>query len=65
MGLFLHQVWRNLAFHHLLSNGSSEVNGCRQSPYAVITLPQVEELSHHCSPNNEQIEGMWGKIYNL
>ncbi len=25
------QIWRNLAFHHLLTNGSSAVNGCRQN----------------------------------
>ncbi len=25
------QIWRNLALHHLLSNGSSAVNGCRQN----------------------------------
>ncbi len=25
------QIWRNLAVHHLLTNGSSAVNGCRQN----------------------------------
>ncbi len=25
------QIWRDLALHHLLTNGSSEVNGCRQN----------------------------------
>ncbi len=25
------QIWRNLALHHLLNNGSSAVNGCRQN----------------------------------
>ncbi len=25
------QIWRNLALHHLLTNGSSAVNGCRQN----------------------------------
>ncbi len=25
------QIWINLAFHHLLTNGSSAVNGCRQN----------------------------------
>ncbi len=24
------QIWRNVALHHLLSNGFSAVNGCRQ-----------------------------------
>ncbi len=27
----LEQIWRNLALHHLLTNGSSAVNGCRQN----------------------------------
>ncbi len=26
------QIWRNFALHHLLTNESSAVNGCRQSP---------------------------------
>ncbi len=30
MSLFLHQIWRNVALHHLLTNGCSAVNGCRQ-----------------------------------
>ncbi len=25
------QIWRNLALHHLLIDGSSAVNGCRQN----------------------------------
>ncbi len=25
------QIWRNVALHHCLSNGSSAVNGCRQN----------------------------------
>ncbi len=25
------QIWRNVALHHLLTNGSSSVNGCRQN----------------------------------
>ncbi len=25
------QIWRNLALHHLLTNGSSAVSGCRQN----------------------------------
>ncbi len=29
------QIWRNLAFHHLLINGSSAVNGCRQNEKVV------------------------------
>ncbi len=31
MSLFLHQIWRNVAFHHCLSNGCSAVNGSRQN----------------------------------
>ncbi len=31
MNLFLHQIWRNVALNHLLTNGSSAVNGCRQN----------------------------------
>ncbi len=31
MSLFLHQIWRNVALHHCLTNGSSAVNGCRQN----------------------------------
>ncbi len=25
------QIWKNVALHHLHTNGSSEVNGCRQN----------------------------------
>ncbi len=31
MSWFLHQIWRNVALHHLPINGSSAVNGCRQN----------------------------------
>ncbi len=27
------QIWRNLVLHHLLTNGSSAVNGCRQNEF--------------------------------
>ncbi len=27
----LEQIWRSLALYHLLTNGSSAVNGCRQN----------------------------------
>ncbi len=30
--------WRNVALHHLLSNGSSIVNGCRQNESQNITI---------------------------
>ncbi len=54
MSLFLHQIRRSVAFHHLLSNGSSAVNGCRQneSPnswWKHHNNPQV--LPHHSSPS--------------
>ncbi len=32
------QIWINLAFHHLLTNGSSAVNGCRQNESKNITI---------------------------
>ncbi len=43
MSLFLHQIWRNVALHHLLSNGCSAVNGCRQneSPNREICTDQA------------------------
>ncbi len=28
------QIWKNLALYHLLTNGSSAVNGCRQNESA-------------------------------
>ncbi len=31
MCLFLHQIQRKVVLHHLLTSGSSAVNGCRQS----------------------------------
>ncbi len=31
ISLFLHQIWINVALHHLFPTGSSEVNGCRQN----------------------------------
>ncbi len=37
----LDQIWRNVTFRHLLTNGSSAVNGCRQneSPKVIHTTP--------------------------
>ncbi len=40
------QIWRNLALHHLLTNGSSAVNGCRQNE------SPNSWLKHH---NNSQV----------
>ncbi len=34
------QIWRNVALHHLLTNRSSAVNGCRQNDSPNIWLKQ-------------------------
>ncbi len=42
------QIWRNLASHHLLINGSSAVNGCHQSqrnPQEIHTTPVHQLMS--------------------
>ncbi len=39
------QIWRHLAFHHLLTNGSSAVNGCRQNA-------QTADKKHHNNPHD-------------
>ncbi len=31
VSLSIDQIWRNVALHHLLTSGSSAVNGCRQN----------------------------------
>ncbi len=36
----LEQIWRNLALHHLLTNGCFAVNGCRQNE-----SPQLKKTS--------------------
>ncbi len=49
MSLFLHQIWRNVAFHPFLTNESSAVNGCRQNVMflsAVLTLILTAPI--HC-----------------
>ncbi len=38
------QIWRNLALHHLLTNGSSTMNGCRQNE------SQRADKKHHNNP---------------
>ncbi len=45
--LFLHQIWRNVALHHLLSNGCSAVNGCHQNESLIKTS---QYNPHHSSP---------------
>ncbi len=54
------QVWRNLALHHLVTNGSSSVNGCRQNeslnnwykyhnnPQVIHTTPVHQLMLHVC-----------------
>ncbi len=37
------QIWRNLALHHLLTNGSSAVNGCRQNESSKL-------IKHYSNP---------------
>ncbi len=42
------QIWRNLELHHLLTNGSSAVNGCRQNEqWKNITL--IKKIIHESS----------------
>ncbi len=36
ISLFLHQIWRNVAFHQLLTNGSSAVNGCQRHRFCLL-----------------------------
>ncbi len=41
------QIWRNVALYHLLTNGSSAVNGCRQNHHnnpQVIHTTQIHQL---------------------
>ncbi len=46
------QIWRNLALHHLLSNGSSTVNGCRQNESKCnITIIHKWAYLHYSSPS--------------
>ncbi len=42
----LQQILRNLALHHLLTNGSSAVNGYRQneSPNSVFFFAQKQQI---------------------
>ncbi len=35
------QIWRNLALHLLLSNGSSAVNGCRQNESPNLSILSI------------------------
>jgi len=37
ISLFPNSVWRNIALYHLLTNGSSAVNGCRRNESLIKT----------------------------
>uniref|UniRef100_A0A8C2D486 Neurobeachin-like protein 2 n=1 Tax=Cyprinus carpio TaxID=7962 RepID=A0A8C2D486_CYPCA len=39
----IQQFWRNVALHHLLTSGSSAVNGCRQSKHLCLVAQRAEE----------------------
>ncbi len=39
------QIWRTLALHHLLTNGSSAVNGCRQNESKQLIKTQVIHMT--------------------
>ncbi len=54
---WLEQIWGNVAFHHLLSNGSSAVNGCRQNK------SPNSWLKHHNNPHHSSpaIHVLWGQ----
>ncbi len=43
------QIWRNVALRHLLTNGSSAVNGCRQneSKQLIKTSQWSTSNQHH------------------
>ncbi len=40
------EIWRNVAFHHLLTNGSSAVNGCRQNESPKIKTDKNITIIH-------------------
>ncbi len=44
------QIWRNLEWHHLLTNGSSAVNGCRQNKSPNTDKNITTSDSHESSP---------------
>ncbi len=46
------QIWRNVALHHLLTNGSSALNGCRQneSKQLIKTSQKSTSNPHDSSP---------------
>ncbi len=66
LSVFLHQIWRNVALHHLLSNGSSAVNGCHQndphhSSPSVNILRQNKQIHHFHS--RKCYYGLWTRIW--
>ncbi len=44
------RIWRNLALHHLLTNGSFAVNGCRQTKQLIKTSQNTSN-PHDFSPS--------------
>ncbi len=45
------QMWRNLALHHLLTNDSSVVNGCRQKEWVQTSYKNITII--HTNPVHE------------
>ncbi len=43
------QIWKNLALHHLLTNGSSAVNGCHQN------ASPTSWYKHHNNPHHSSL----------
>ncbi len=57
------QIWRNLALHHLLSSGSSTVNGCRQNESKRnITIIHKWAYLHYSSPS---INVWWSEMMHV
>ncbi len=46
----LEQIWRNVSLHHLLTKGSSAVNGCRQNE----SPNSWESKQHHNNPQHSR-----------
>ncbi len=42
------QIWRNSALYHLLTNGSSAVNGCRQNPNSWLKHHNKQSTQLQC-----------------
>ncbi len=53
------QIWRNLALHHLLTNGSCVVNGCRQNTWQLKKIYIYTTRNPHDS--NLSINILWNE----